>query len=108
MYLISTIAMFLLGTALSAPTTEMARDMTRVYFTCNSTQASGFSPSCCTDINGQVGINCIGAHLMGVYDPMYSCNLYVYNITGCCQTIGYKNPYTNNSLSVCAMSIDPI
>ena len=29
----------------------------------------------------------ISAHLMGVTNPMYSCNLYVYNITGCCQTI---------------------
>ncbi|KAI1346601.1 hypothetical protein F5Y01DRAFT_319603 [Xylaria sp. FL0043] len=130
MYFVSVIATLLLGAALSAPTI----DPTRIYFTCDSSKASGFSPSCCTDINGQVGINCkipdfiysftsksapphaqyfkweecIGAHIEGVTNPMYSCNLYVYNITGCCQTIGYKNPYTNNSLGLCAMSIDPI
>ncbi|KAI1272027.1 hypothetical protein F5Y07DRAFT_381092 [Xylaria sp. FL0933] len=104
MYFVSVIATLLLGAALSAPTI----DPTRIYFTCDSSKASGFSPSCCTDINGQVGINCIGAHIEGATNPMYSCNLYVYNITGCCQTIGYKNPYTNNSLGLCAMSTDPI
>ncbi|KAI1422823.1 hypothetical protein F5Y12DRAFT_760809 [Xylaria sp. FL1777] len=103
MYLISAVAALLLGAAMSAPT-----ELQRVYFTCDSSKASGFSPSCCTDINGQVGINCIGAHISGVTNPTYNCNLFVYNITGCCQNIGYKNPYTNNTVGLCAMSIDPI
>ncbi|KAI0535142.1 hypothetical protein GGR58DRAFT_480325 [Xylaria digitata] len=103
MYLIPALAALLLGTAMSAPA-----DMQRVYFTCDSSKAAGFSGSCCTAINGQVGINCIGAHIAGVTNPMYNCNLYVYNITGCCQTTGYKNPYTNNTIDLCAMNIDPI
>ena len=62
MYLISTIATILLGTVLSAPTAEVTRDLARTYFTCNSTSASGYSAQCCTDINGQVGINCKTQH----------------------------------------------
>ncbi|KAI1293081.1 hypothetical protein F5Y03DRAFT_13471 [Xylaria venustula] len=106
MYLIPAITTLLLGAVMSAPTGE--RDMERIYFTCNSSAAAGFSPSCCTDINGQVGINCISAHVMGATNPLYDCNLYVYNITGCCQQIGYKNPYTNNTVGLCAMSIDAV
>ncbi|GAP89726.1 hypothetical protein SAMD00023353_3600220 [Rosellinia necatrix] len=107
MYLISIASALLLGAAMSAPAAT-ERDMQRIYFKCDSSQASGFSPKCCTDINGQVGVNCIGAHIMGATNPIYECNLYVYNITGCCQTTGYKNPYTNNTLDLCAMKIDPI
>ncbi|KAI0110338.1 hypothetical protein GGR51DRAFT_557981 [Nemania sp. FL0031] len=103
MYLLSTLAAtLLLGLAMSVPTAQ------RIYFKCDSSQASGFSPKCCTDINGQVGINCIGAHIMGATNPIYECNLFVYNITGCCQTTGYKNPYTNNTLDLCATTTDPI
>ncbi|KAI0481879.1 hypothetical protein F4859DRAFT_438137 [Xylaria cf. heliscus] len=103
MYLISIAATLLLGAAMSAPA-----DMQRIYFRCTSSETSGFSPKCCTDINGQVGVNCIGAHIIGVTDTYYECNLYVYNITGCCQTTGYKNPYTNNTLDLCAMNYDPV
>ncbi|KAI0857146.1 hypothetical protein F4860DRAFT_490609 [Xylaria cubensis] len=105
MYLVSVAAALLLGAAMSAPA---PRDLQRIYFRCTSSQASGFSPKCCTDVDGQVGINCIGAHIIGVTDTYYECNLYVYNITGCCQTTGYKNPYTNNTLDLCAMNIDPV
>ncbi|KAI1127631.1 hypothetical protein F5Y10DRAFT_242324 [Nemania abortiva] len=105
MYLVSTLATtLLLGVAMSVPAPQAAS----VLFKCDSSQASGFSPKCCTDINGQVGVNCIGAHIMGATNPIYECNLFVYNITGCCQTTGYKNPYTNNTLDLCATSIDPI
>ncbi|KAI1187415.1 hypothetical protein F5B17DRAFT_320244 [Nemania serpens] len=97
---ISAFTTLLLGIAMSAPAAVQA------YFKCDSSKASGFSPKCCTDINGQVGINCIGAHIMGVTNPTYECNLYVYNITGCCQTTGYKNPYTNFTLDLCSMRVD--
>ncbi|GAW23003.1 hypothetical protein ANO14919_125500 [Xylariales sp. No.14919] len=126
MYLIPAVAALLLSAAMAAPTVTTT-DLQRTYFTCDSSKGSGFSPSCCTDINGQVGINShdgsrttrqakhdshaitgIGAHISGVTNPMYNCNLFVYNITGCCQTTGYKNPYTNNTLDLCAMNIDPI
>lgn len=106
MHFVSAVGALLLGVAVSAPTTAPPTE--RIYFKCDSSSSSGFSPKCCTDINGQVGVNCIGAHIMGATDPIYECNLYVYNITGCCQTTGYKNPYTNNTLDLCAMNIDPI
>ncbi|KAI1261862.1 hypothetical protein F5Y18DRAFT_399849, partial [Xylariaceae sp. FL1019] len=95
MYLLSVAALFL--SAVIAQST--------LYFTCNSTQANGFSPKCCTDINGQVGVNCITAHQMGATDPLWSCNLFVYNISGCCQPTGWKNPDTNFTLDLCATSI---
>ncbi|KAI8627361.1 hypothetical protein F5Y19DRAFT_176485 [Xylariaceae sp. FL1651] len=99
----SAIATLLVGAVMS-----QSADPTRIYFNCNSTTASGFSPKCCTDVNGQVGVNCIGAHQMGATDPIFECNLYVYNITGCCQSTGFKNPATNYTLDLCATSIDPI
>ncbi|KAI1822671.1 hypothetical protein F4861DRAFT_375960 [Xylaria intraflava] len=103
MHFTSAAAALLVGAAMSAPTEEQ-----RIFFNCNSTQASGFSPKCCTDINGQVGVNCVVAHIMGATNPIYECNLFVYNITGCCQSTGYKNPSTDYTLDLCAMSIDAI
>ncbi|KAI2612211.1 uncharacterized protein GGS25DRAFT_474311 [Hypoxylon fragiforme] len=77
-------------------------------FTCHSREEWGYAPKCCMNIDGQVGLNCVTAHQMGATDPIWECNLFVYNITGCCQTIGYKNPYTNNTIDLCAMSTDPV
>ncbi|OTB06798.1 hypothetical protein M426DRAFT_318511 [Hypoxylon sp. CI-4A] len=76
-------------------------------FSCHTRETWGYAPKCCENIDGQVGINCVGAHEMGATDPIWECNLFVNNITGCCQSIGYKNPYTNNSIDLCATSIDP-
>ncbi|CAJ2506113.1 Uu.00g002430.m01.CDS01 [Anthostomella pinea] len=76
-------------------------------FSCQTFKASGFAPKCCANINGQVGINCISAHQMGATDPTWECNAFVYNITGCCQTTGYKNPYNNITLDLCSTSLDP-
>ncbi|KAI1194748.1 hypothetical protein F5X97DRAFT_264973 [Nemania serpens] len=103
MHPISTFTTLLLGIVMSAPATVQG-----TYFKCDSSQGSGFSPKCCTDINGQVGINCLGAHILGATNPTYECNLYVYNITGCCQTTGYKNPFTNVTLDLCSMRVDYI
>ncbi|KAI0480164.1 hypothetical protein GGR56DRAFT_671309 [Xylariaceae sp. FL0804] len=77
-------------------------------FTCNSSTAAGFAPSCCMHINGQVGINCTSAFQNGETDPTWECNEFVYNITGCCQTIGYQNPITNNTVDLCATSVDGV
>ncbi|KAI0015359.1 hypothetical protein F4780DRAFT_89239 [Xylariomycetidae sp. FL0641] len=75
-------------------------------FSCRSYEAAGFAPKCCTNINGQVGTDCISAHQMGATDPIWECNLFVYNITGCCQSIGYKNPANNITLDLCTTSMD--
>ncbi|KAI5868164.1 hypothetical protein GGS23DRAFT_15192 [Durotheca rogersii] len=75
-------------------------------FSCHSRQAWGYSPKCCMNIDGQVGTNCIPAHQLGATNPIWECNLFVYNITGCCQGIGYKNPNTNNTLDLCTMYTD--
>ncbi|KAI1104662.1 hypothetical protein F4804DRAFT_306398 [Jackrogersella minutella] len=75
-------------------------------FSCYTRQNWGFTPKCCENIDGQVGINCVGAHQMGATDPIWECNLFVYNITGCCQSIGYKNPYNNYTIDLCATSVD--
>ncbi|KAI1325228.1 hypothetical protein F5Y16DRAFT_278053 [Xylariaceae sp. FL0255] len=79
-----------------------------VYFNCNSTTAAGFTPKCCTNMNGQVGISCLTAFQEGINDPIYDCNLYVYNISGCCQSTGYRNPVTNLTIDLCATSIDQL
>ncbi|KAI1393788.1 uncharacterized protein F4822DRAFT_25277 [Hypoxylon trugodes] len=76
-------------------------------FSCHTRETWGFTPKCCMNIDGQVGTNCVSAHQMGATDPIWECNLFVYNITGCCQSIGYKNPYTNNTVDLCATSVDP-
>ncbi|KAI1376760.1 hypothetical protein F4677DRAFT_445083 [Hypoxylon crocopeplum] len=75
-------------------------------FSCHTRETWGFSPKCCMNIDGQVGTNCVAAHQLGATDPIWECNLFVYNITGCCQSIGYKNPYTNNTIDLCATSVD--
>ncbi|KAI0201449.1 hypothetical protein F4808DRAFT_425225 [Astrocystis sublimbata] len=143
MYIYSVAAALLLGAAMSAPTALTPKDQSRIYFTCNSSKGSGFSPKCCTDIDGQVGVNCVGAHIIGATNTYYECNLFVYNVTGCCQTTvshclsfllsrlfplqlftcyvylraftdvatnkqGFKNPTTNNTIDLCAMSYDPL
>ncbi|KAI1434856.1 hypothetical protein GGR50DRAFT_659770 [Xylaria sp. CBS 124048] len=107
MYFILTTAIAI-ATLLFRPALTAPQVTERVYFDCTSSSSSGFSPKCCTDINGQVGVNCVGAHIMGATNPIYECNLYVYNITGCCQSTGYKNPTTENTLDLCAMTIDRI
>ncbi|OTA66541.1 hypothetical protein K449DRAFT_462551 [Hypoxylon sp. EC38] len=76
-------------------------------FSCHTRETWGFTPKCCMNIDGQVGTNCIPAHQMGATDPIWECNLFVYNITGCCQSIGYKNPYNNYTIDLCSMSVDP-
>ncbi|KAI1810189.1 hypothetical protein GGS20DRAFT_568675 [Poronia punctata] len=107
MHFITAVATLLTGAVMAHPLSQMIpREPSRIYFTCNSSAGNGYSPKCCTDLNGQVGVNCISAHQMGAVDPYFECNLYVNNITGCCQTTGYKNPYTNNTLDLCAMDID--
>ncbi|KAI1799529.1 hypothetical protein F4811DRAFT_96241 [Daldinia bambusicola] len=76
-------------------------------FSCHTREEWGYAPKCCMHIDGQVGTNCVSAHQMGATDPIWECNLFVYNITGCCQSIGYKNPYNNNTVDLCATSVDP-
>ncbi|KAI1337875.1 hypothetical protein F5Y15DRAFT_417661 [Xylariaceae sp. FL0016] len=76
-------------------------------FSCHGVETAGFAPKCCRDMNGQVGINCISAHRVGYQNPIWECNVWVYNITGCCQSIGYKNPYNNITLDLRSTSIDP-
>ncbi|KAI2621853.1 hypothetical protein GGS21DRAFT_377330 [Xylaria nigripes] len=115
-----TFTTLLIGTTMSAPT-----ELQRIYFNCDTSQASGFSPKCCTDINGQIGVNCkpalhthclymisrhkgVAAHIMGATNPIYECNLFVYNITGCCQSTGYKNPSTDYTIDLCAMNINTL
>ncbi|KAI2469303.1 hypothetical protein F4781DRAFT_431504 [Annulohypoxylon bovei var. microspora] len=92
------ITALLIAALFSHPTTQ---------FSCHTREKWGFSPVCCTHIEGQVGINCVTAHQLGITNPSWECNLYVYNITGCCQLTGYRNPYTNNTIEVCATQIDP-
>ncbi|KAI3336351.1 hypothetical protein HD806DRAFT_473413 [Xylariaceae sp. AK1471] len=106
MHFISAIAL-LVGAVMSHPAAA-GTDAASFLFDCKSSNTWGYSPKCCLDINGQVGINCIGAHQMGITNPTFECNLFVYNITGCCQSTGYKNPFTNYTLDLCAMSTDPI
>ncbi|KAI4862162.1 hypothetical protein F4820DRAFT_431257 [Hypoxylon rubiginosum] len=88
----------LLAAALLAPASAL--------FSCHETEGWGYVPKCCQDINGQFGTNCLTAFQQGVTNPTWDCNEYVYNITGCCQSIGLKNSYTNNTIDLCAMSID--
>ncbi|KAI1397935.1 hypothetical protein F4819DRAFT_490082 [Hypoxylon fuscum] len=76
-------------------------------FSCHMRETWGYAPKCCMTIDGQIGTNCISAHQLGATDPIWECNLFVYNITGCCQSSGYKNPNTNYTIDLCATSVDP-
>jgi hypothetical protein len=62
MHFISAIATLLVGTVMSAPAPA---NVAVGSFDCKSSQGSGFSPKCCTDINGQVGINCKNHQVSG-------------------------------------------
>ncbi|KAI1158782.1 hypothetical protein F5B18DRAFT_656305 [Nemania serpens] len=95
MHPISTFTTLLLGIAMLALATVQG-----TYFKCDSSQGSGFSPKCCTDINGQVGINCKipnSSDISQLQHPHVKL-----------QVSGYKNPYTNVTLDLCSMRVDYI
>ncbi|ELQ37851.1 hypothetical protein OOU_Y34scaffold00568g5 [Pyricularia oryzae Y34] len=56
-------------------------------FYCPGVNATGFYPSCCRGITGQVGVDCFSAHLIGGL-PNFECNIGPpNNQRGCCQSI---------------------
>ncbi|KAH8846647.1 hypothetical protein MCOR27_009306 [Pyricularia oryzae] len=70
-------------------------------FYCPGVNATGFYPSCCRGITGQVGVDCFSAHLIGGL-PNFECNIGPpNNQRGCCQSINYTNPNTGYRLSLC-------
>ncbi|KAL2761047.1 hypothetical protein ACRALDRAFT_2094118 [Sodiomyces alcalophilus JCM 7366] len=77
------------------------------YFYCPSVNATGFNPSCCHQIVGQVGVWCVGAHLIGG-EPNWDCNNGPpLNVEGCCQSLNYTNPNTGYSLHLCTQASQP-
>ncbi|KAI0887145.1 uncharacterized protein GGS22DRAFT_198566 [Annulohypoxylon maeteangense] len=116
MYTKSTIAI-LVAALFSDPSTQ---------FSCRTRERWGFSPVCCTRIEGQLGINCLSAHQLGVTNPRWECNFLVYNTAGCCQpTVNsqvtifetdranwielqiYTNPNNNYTFALCGTQVDP-